>query len=179
MIGHSMGGYVALAFAEKYPERLNAFGLFHSSAFADTEEKKLARKKSIEFIQANGAHAFLKTATPGLFAETYTKEHSTEIEKLVEYLQYFTKEALVQYYEAMIVRPDRTAVLSSFPKPILFIIGEHDKAVPMQSGLQQSYLPQESHVHILQHSGHMGMWEETAKANGILKAFIDRAVCKE
>ena len=67
MIGHSMGGYITLAFAEKYPAALNAFGLVHSTAFADSEEKKLARLKSIEFIKANGAYEFLKTSIPGLF----------------------------------------------------------------------------------------------------------------
>jgi pimeloyl-ACP methyl ester carboxylesterase len=179
MIGHSMGGYVALSFAEKYPERLNAFGLFHSSAFADTEEKKIARKKSIEFIHANGANAFLKTATPGLFAEAFTQEHPSDIEALIEAINYFTKEALVQYYEAMIARPDRTAVLKEYSKPILFIIGEHDKAVPMPLGLQQAYLPKEAHIHILHNSGHMGMWEEKEKANSILLDFIKIAATKE
>jgi pimeloyl-ACP methyl ester carboxylesterase len=172
IIGHSMGGYVALAFAEKYPDRLNAFGLFHSSAFADTEEKKLARKKSIEFINTNGAHAFLKTSMPGLFADKFTNEHASEIEALIEQSNYFTKAALVQYYEAMIARLDRTSVLKEFTKPVLFIIGEHDRAVPMQIGLQQAYLPKEAHIHILPNSGHMGMWEEKEKSNMILLDFI-------
>jgi pimeloyl-ACP methyl ester carboxylesterase len=179
MIGHSMGGYVALSFAEKYPERLNAVGLFHSSAFADTEEKKGARKKSIEFINANGANAFLKTSIPGLFADKFTNEHSNEIEALIEQSNYFTKEALIQYYEAMIARPDRTAVLKEFSNPVLLIIGEHDKAVPMPISLQQAYLPKEAHIHILHNSGHMGMWEEKEKANNILYDFIERAVTKK
>jgi pimeloyl-ACP methyl ester carboxylesterase len=179
MIGHSMGGYVTLAFAEIYPERLNAFGLFHSSAFADTEEKKIARKKSIEFINSNGAQTFLKAATPGLFGEIFTKDHASLIEQLIEYLAYFAKEALVQYYEAMIARPDRTTVLKEFTKPILFIIGEHDKAVPMPISLQQCYLPLQSHVHILQNSAHMGMWEEKENANNILFAFINDLAAKE
>jgi len=173
IIGHSMGGYVALAFAEKYPERLNALGLFHSSAFADTEEKKLARKKSIEFINTNGAQAFLKTSIPGLFAEAFTNEHANEIETQIKDVDYFSKEALVQYYEAMIARPDRTAVLKEFAKPVLFIIGEYDKAVPMPISLQQTYLPKEAHIDILHNSGHMGMWEEKEISNKILQEFIE------
>ena len=51
LIGHSMGGYITLAFAEKYSNRLNGFGLFHSTAFADSEEKKATRQKGIEFIR--------------------------------------------------------------------------------------------------------------------------------
>lgn len=67
LIGHSMGGYIGLAFAERYLDRLNGFGLFHSTAFADTEEKKEARRKGIAFIEKNGAAAFLKSSVPNLY----------------------------------------------------------------------------------------------------------------
>ena len=60
LIGHSMGGYITLAFAEEYPERLNGFGLINSSSYADNEEKIAARKKGIEFVQSNGAVEFLE-----------------------------------------------------------------------------------------------------------------------
>ena len=69
LIGHSMGGYITMAFAEKYPELLTAFGLFHSTATADDDEKIATRKKAIEFIQQNGSQAFLKTIIPGLFMD--------------------------------------------------------------------------------------------------------------
>ena len=69
LIGHSMGGYITLAFAEKYPEILNAFWLFHSSAYADDDSKKETRKKGIEFIKNNGVAAFVKTSAPNLFSE--------------------------------------------------------------------------------------------------------------
>ena len=68
----------------------------------------------------------------------------------------------------MINRPDRTAVLKNFNKPILFIIGEHDKAVPFEQSMQQCYLPAIAHVHILRNSAHMGMFEETEKVNNAL-----------
>lgn len=172
MIGHSMGGYITLAFAEKYPAMLQSFGLFHSSAFADTEEKKGARAKSIEFIQNNGAYEFLKTAIPGLFTTEFQEQQAEKVNGLVEQGKKFSTAALVQYYQAMIARPDRTAVLKNFIHPILFILGEFDKAIPLESGLQQCYLPLQSHVHILKKSAHMGMWEETAKANEILFNFL-------
>lgn len=172
LVGHSMGGYITLAFAEKYPEYLTSFGLFHSSAFADNEEKKQTRRKAIEFIRANGAYSFLQTSTPALFATDFTEKHPSEINELIEAGKEFTGEALIQYYEAMIKRPDRTAVLRAFPKPVLFIIGEFDTAIPLQTSLQQCHLPPISHVHILGESGHMGMWEEAEKANKILQQFL-------
>ena len=171
-IGHSMGGYITLAFAEKYPQYLNGFGLFHSSAFADSEEKKVVRKKAIEFIKENGAGTFLKTSIPGLFTKEYAAKQPEKMEELIEKGNDFTAAALIQYYEAMIARPDRTAVLTNSNKPILFIIGEQDTAVPLQSSLQQCYLPAQSHVHILASSAHIGMWEEEDKANKILLNFL-------
>lgn len=170
--GHSMGGYITLAFAEKFPEQLHSFTLFHSSAFADNEEKKQTRKKAIEFIKEKGAYTFLKTSTPYLFTEQYRLQHPGKVEALITDGQNFGENALIQYYEAMIARPDRTDVLKTFPRPVLFIIGEHDQAIPFEASLKQCHLPIQSHVHILRNSAHMGMWEETEKANDILLSFL-------
>ena len=172
MLGHSLGGYITLSFAEKYPQLLSSFGLVHSSAFADSDEKKAARRKSNEFIQTHGAYDFLRTAIPGLFGKEWSQDHQPEIDVLVEKGKGFTAEALVQYYQAMIARPDRTHVLKNFAGPILYIIGQYDNAVPFAQSMQQCYLPNRSYVHILRHSAHMGMWEEMAALNNFLLAFL-------
>lgn len=171
MIGHSMGGYITLAFEENYADMLAAFGLFHSTAFADDPEKKITRKKAIGFIQQNGAHSFLKTSIPGLF---YNESNSkAQIDELLEKGNKFSPETLIQYYSAMISRPDRTNILKSASKPVLFILGQHDKAVPFGQGLEQVHMPQMSAVYILRTSAHMGMLEETGKANRILAEFLE------
>ena len=170
MIGHSMGGYITLAFAEMFPSRLKAFGLFHSSAFADDEEKINTRKKAIEFIRNNGGVAFLKTSVPGLFYET--EKSKSFIDSLLKKGESFTNAALIQYYNAMIKRPDRTQVLKNFRGSILLIAGEHDKAVPFQHSLQQSHLPRQSNFYVLRNSAHMGMYEEKEKSNKSLTEFI-------
>jgi pimeloyl-ACP methyl ester carboxylesterase len=160
MIGHSMGGYVTLAFAEKYPAMLKAFGLVHSTAFPDTEEKIETRRKGIAFIEKNGAFEFLKTATPNLYSPETKEERPRVIEKQIESLRNFSGAALVRYYESMIRRPDRTSVLKTSKVPVLFILGKYDNAVPFNDGLRQCYLPPLSYIHALEHSGHMGMQEE-------------------
>lgn len=157
MVGHSLGGYITLAFAEKYSELLQAFGLFHSSAYADDEEKKAARRKAIEFIKQKGGLAFLKTSIPGMFADP--EKSKAHIDTLIQQAEQANPEVLIQYYEAMIQRPDRTSVFQTFLRPIMFILGTEDKAVPLQAGLKQSHLPAISHIHIL-NSGHMGMLEQ-------------------
>ena len=170
MIGHSMGGYITFAFAEKYPDLLSAFGLCHSGAYADDAEKIKTREKSIQFIKENGSSAFLKTAVPGLF---FNQEKSKQdIDLLISKGASISQEALIQYYTAMLERPDRTSVLKSFPKPILFIIGEYDKAIPFEHSLQQSHMPACSLIHILRKTAHMGMKEEPQRINEILAEFL-------
>lgn len=172
MIGHSMGGYITLSFADKFPHYLDSLGLFHSSAYADNEEKKESRRKAIDFIKKNDAYTFLKTSTPKLFSEQFINAHPDKVDALIEAGKKFSNDALIQYYEAMIARPDRTEVLKTFSRPVLFIIGQHDQAIPFDASMQQSHLPAISHVHILRESGHMGMWEETEKVNSILLEFL-------
>jgi pimeloyl-ACP methyl ester carboxylesterase len=135
-------------------------------------KKKAIRKKAIEFIKEKGAYTFLKTSIPGLFTQRYKDQYPEKVESLIEQAKRFSPEGLIQYYEAMIARPGRVQVLKQFKGPVLFIMGEHDMAVPFESSLQQSYLPQKSHVHILRQSAHMGMWEEPQKANAILLDFL-------
>jgi len=168
MAGHSMGGYIALALAEKYPHLLSSLALVHSSAFADSEEKKANRLKSIEFVKKNGAFEFLKAVITDLFTETWANNNQEQVDRQIEKSRAFTDESIIAYYQAMIDRPDRTHVLKEFNKPILFIIGEHDKAVPFEQSMQQCYLPAQSHIHILRNSAHMGMFEETEKVNDAL-----------
>jgi len=174
LIGHSMGGYVTLAFAEKYPELLNAFGLFHSTAYADDELKKETRRKGIDFMKSNGTAAFLKNTTPNLFSEKTKSEKPELVEKLIRESKHFSSESLIQYYQAMMQRPDRTSVLQSFRKPILFIVGKHDAVITLRSSLEQCHLPSVSYIHILQNSGHMGMWEEIEKSYDTLLNFLNR-----
>ena len=172
VIGHSMGGYVTLALVDHYWNHVNAFGLFHSTAFPDTEEKKETRKKGIEFITQHGAFEFLKTSTPNLFSPNSKSQIPNSINEFILKLKHLTADALIAYYKAMMERPDRTSVLKNTKNPVLFIAGEYDNAVPLNDVLKQSYLPEKSYIHILKNSGHMGMMEETEKANRILEEFL-------
>ena len=173
LVGHSMGGYIALAYAEKYSEDLAGLGLFHSTSYADTKEKIITRKKGIEFIETHGAFAFLKTTLPNLFS-TVTKEHQPElIEALIEKSSHFSASALVAYYEAMIKRPDRRDILKNSKIPVMLIMSENDQAVPIADSLEQSSLPEKSYITILKDSGHMGMVEEPIETNQALKRFLE------
>ena len=183
MIGHSMGGYISLAFAEKYPGMLISFGLFHSSAYADDVAKVETRKKAIKFIETNGVEAFLNTSIPGLFYDQGNSGaadallggtgQATELaRRLIEKGKAFSPKTLIQYYQAMIARHDRTMILKKSTSPVLLIMGEHDKAVPFKHSLEQSYMADQSYIHVLRNSAHMGMLEEPGRVNEILANFL-------
>lgn len=166
MIGHSMGGYITLAFEEKFPEILRSFGLFHSSAYRDDSEKIETRLRAIDFIQAYGAKAFLKKSIPALFFDTTVSKDAIDI--LLKKGEMFKGETLIQYYKAMITRPDRTGILKNTPKPVFIIAGQHDTAIPFAQSLSQSHIPQQTFINILRFSSHMGMIEEKDNANDCL-----------
>ncbi|HET7000251.1 MAG TPA: alpha/beta hydrolase [Puia sp.] len=172
LIGHSMGGYISLAFAEKYPDKIRALGLFHSSSYPDSEEKKESRNKNIRFIQNHDPSLFVEQSIPGLFSDSFKAEHPEEIQKLVDRYANFKRESLVQYLDAMKNRPATTDVLLSITKPVLFIIGEEDKAVPMKDSLEQCHLPRISYIHILTHTAHMGMIENSSLCNSFVDGFL-------
>jgi pimeloyl-ACP methyl ester carboxylesterase len=172
VIGHSMGGYIALALAEKYPDHLSGLGLFHSTAYADSEEKKATRRKSIGFIREHGTAEFLKTSVPNMFSPLTKAENQSLIDNFLQESNNFSPDSLVSYYEAMMKRPDRTSVLQKARFPVLFVMGENDAVIPLSDGLKLCSLPEKSYIHILRKSGHMGMWEEPAHTNEILEQFF-------
>jgi pimeloyl-ACP methyl ester carboxylesterase len=174
LIGHSLGGYVTLAMAKMEPGRFPGFGLFHSTAYPDNEVKIANRKRGIAFIQTHGPLEFLKQAIPNLFSEGYKKEQPAEVQKLIDRATNFSALTLVQYYEAMMVRPNRTGLLKSLELPILFIIGEEDKTLNLQDGLTQACMPALSHVFLFPRAAHMGMWESTHRSNTSLMKFLDQ-----
>lgn len=176
LIGHSMGGYIALAFAERYESLLYGLGLFHSSAYADSSEKKATRQKGIAFIKEQGAAEFLKTTIPGLYNPATKDRKPALIEQQVAAAQGFAAEALVAYYEAMMQRPDRTKLLRQTALPVLFVLGKWDTAVPLQDGLAQCHLPQLAYIHVLHNSGHMGMAEEPERSTALLTDFLSETV---
>jgi pimeloyl-ACP methyl ester carboxylesterase len=126
--GMSMGGYVALAFAEKYPERLRGLGLISSQAAADSEEARAARSAAIQKIRSDGPVAGTEGVVEKLFSN---QTRNPDIRNVpVEAARRAGIEGLCWAQEAMGARPDRTAFLSSLSIPVLIVHGMDDKIVP-------------------------------------------------
>jgi pimeloyl-ACP methyl ester carboxylesterase len=173
LIGHSMGGYVSLAFAEKYPGKLSGLGMFHSHPYADSDEKKHARNKSIDFIKSNGHILYVRQLIPNLFAYEYTKGYPISVNKLIHRATKFDPTAIITAIEAMRDRPDRSEVLREIACPVLFIIGKLDKAIPYDASLAQAHLPAFADICVLPVAGHMGMFEAQRETAGVVRGFLN------
>jgi pimeloyl-ACP methyl ester carboxylesterase len=172
VIGHSMGGYITLALVEKHPELLNGFGLFHSTAYADSDERKEGRKKTIQLLKEKGVEEFAKTSVPNLFSPVTKEQNAGLIEEQVFYASNFSAETIVNYQMAMMQRKDRTEVVKKATVPVLFILGKYDAVVPLKDGLEQGSLADLSYFHVLENAGHVGMKEEAAETNSILSNYL-------
>lgn len=173
MVGHSMGGYVTLAYAEKYPRQLKGFILFHSQAGADSAEIRVTRERTITLVKKDH-HNFIKNFIPDLFDPSNVKKFSKEIESLKNLAQKASKEGLIAALEGMKIRPDRQHVLLHSKVPVLFIIGKNDSRIPMEVIVPQTLLPEHSEMLLLDHVGHMGFIEASAKTFAAVKGFAER-----
>ncbi len=173
VIGHSMGGYVALAFAEKYPNRLLGLGLFHSHPFADSPEKREVRNKHIAFVLHNGPIMYAKQLFPSLFAPELRADHRMTLEKLKhEVVQAYTAKGIIAQLEAMRERPDRSEILKRLCKPVWMLIGEKDPAISLELSMQMTHLPENADIHLLPQVGHMGMFTATRQTARLLRSWL-------
>lgn len=171
LVGHSMGGYTALAFAEKYPERLAGLGLFHSHPFEDTEEGRANRRRGIEMLQSGKRDLYVAQLFPTLFAENFSKTNPNLVNALIENGKRQPAEAIIAALEGMMARKNRVETLRSAPCPLLFLLGEHDVIVAPERVMQAAVLPDVADVHILPGVGHMGMFEAAEKTARIVQRF--------
>ncbi|MES2558675.1 MAG: alpha/beta hydrolase [Bacteroidota bacterium] len=168
LIGHSMGGYVTLAFAKKYPALLNGFGLLHSTANADNDDRKKKREQAIRLINLNGPEIYLHNFIPPLFAEGFSPAVIAERQTSNETI---TAEALTACLTAMKNREDNNALLAETNLPVAFIIGKNDALIPAEDMLRQSATAKTTMVTILNEAAHMGMLEEPEKVAEAIQTF--------
>jgi pimeloyl-ACP methyl ester carboxylesterase len=175
MVGHSMGGYVTLAFAEKYPRLLKGIVLFHSHAAADSPEARINRDRTIAFVEKDH-YSFIKNFIPDLFDPINIIKLGKEIDALKELAQGTSKEGVIAALQGMKIRPDRQHVLLNSKMPVLFVIGKNDKRIPMEVIVPQTLLPEHSEILLLDHVGHMGFIEASGKTFEVVKGFAERVV---
>ena len=166
VVGHSMGGYVALAFAELYPQSVSGLCLFHSTAMPDSEERKKDRERVIEIVKQEHKK-FVSELIPKLFASQNIPLLKEQVAKAKHIAIDTPKEGIVAALRGMKERPSRELVLKRANCPVLFIIGKMDVILAWENLLLLTSLPKHSFNIVLEHAGHMGFYEapeETFKA---------------
>jgi len=172
LLGHSMGGYIALAIAEKYPVLIRGLGLLHSHPYSDTDEKKADRQKQIKFIEETGHLLYIKQLIPKLFTPRFSSSNPFTLDTLIHRASGTNERGLIDALTAMISRPDRTAVLQKCSVPVLFIIGKDDTTIPTTASLAQILLPEISSIHLLDKVAHMAMLEASRQTQLIIRNFL-------
>lgn len=170
VIGHSLGGYITLAMIKKNAELFSGFGLFHSTALADTEERRESRTKVVEFVTRNGAEAFTANFIEPLFAD-HNNPHIAGVKEIARQTSAGT---VIAYTLAMRDRKNEEETIAKFSKPIFFLGGEKDQGISPDSLRSQAAKSQHSEVHILSASAHMAMHEQPTEALALVSDFIDR-----
>jgi pimeloyl-ACP methyl ester carboxylesterase len=176
VLGHSMGGYIGLAFADYYVNHVIGLGLIHSTTFEDSVAKKESRLKVAEFIEEHGTRKFLETSTQNLFGNAFKQAHPDKVQDVMDSVSDLSREAMIQFVMAMRNRKAYTHLLTQQRIPVWMIVGEQDIAVPIEDSLQQTQLLPPNNVMILENVGHMGMLEASEQVNSALLRFINEAV---
>ncbi len=168
-IGHSMGAYVALAFAEKYPKEIKGLVLLNSTALPDEEDKKLNRERSIQAIKQY-PDTFVKLAIPNLFSEENKTRFKPEIEVLTKEALKTPQQGIIAALEGMKIRKDRTFIYNSADYPILMIISKKDPALDVASLYKQL---EDTQVMLYEFpNGHMSYIENYPEIVDVLNNFI-------
>jgi pimeloyl-ACP methyl ester carboxylesterase len=170
IVGHSMGGYVTLAFTEIFPEKTAGYCLFHSHGFADSEEKKTLREREIELVESGKKMQIFKINIPRAFANDNLHRFSDEVKRSGEIALSTAENGIVCALKGMKVRPDRRKVLMESSVPVLIIAGRKDNYIPFSIYEQHFDLAPKTDILILENSGHMGFIEEKEKSlEGVMK----------
>jgi len=158
LLGHSMGGYVSLAFAEKYPEYLKSLTLFFSTYFPDDAEKKEQRIKSYRIIKDAFAH-YARAGVPNLFNPNEKDILEGKIETALEVALSTHNLGALASVKGMVERTDKKHIMENLEAKILVLAGKHDNAVKTETMIK--HLPDRTNIksYILD-CGHNGHWEK-------------------
>ncbi len=173
MLGHSMGGYVLLAFANRNPEMLKGLILLHSQAEPDDEATKRNRDRAIDLIKMN-RHGFLSQFIPDLFAECNREKLQQDIEILKNQAGSISAKGLVAALEGMKSRECQKELLSKLEFPIMFIAGKLDSRIPFFKVIEQLALPRHAEALLLDGVGHMGYLEAPKVTLDAIRCFATR-----
>ena len=171
IIGHSLGGYVALAFGDIYPDLLNGLCLFNSTAKSDSQEKVKLRDRAIEVVKRNRV-IFLKEAIPNLFVTKNTPALRGAVKRVLNMALNTSQQGILASLEGMKIRPNREIILRFAPYPVLCIAGKNDKVIRWRDLKAQTDVCENGRFYLSEKGGHMCIYEDKYPCLKILEKFI-------
>lgn len=170
IIGHSMGGYVALALVDLYKSKIDGLGLFYSTTLPDDEEKKEQRLKVAE-IAINSPNNFFALAIPNLFADSNSIKSKIYIEIATSWAHETTLKGISASLKGMRLRKDRTYIIKEIHKPVSILTGMYDKAIKnidLKNNLEGL-----NHISFYElPTGHMGSLEAPNESLEIIETWL-------
>lgn len=172
VVGHSMGGYVALALAELIPDQIRGLCLMNSTSLADTEEKRINRDRAVQAVKQNHK-SFVRIAIPMLFAPGNRSRFKREIAEITRSSLKMSSQGIAAALEGMKIREDRSEIFKRGEFEKLMVIGEQDPALDVDSLFPQTQYPGVKSV--LFKDGHMSHIENQKELAVSLKEFLKEA----
>lgn len=173
LCGHSMGGYVALAFAEKYPDMVKGLILMNSTAQADSEERKKGRNQAIGLAKQN-LSTYIRMAIPMLFRSKNRRIYQEAIRRVKKEALKTSLQGVIAALEGMKHRPDREHVLHFRQFPILVIASNCDPVIPIAKLKEQ--IDNSGIESVVLENGHMSHIEDFEPLVSALKKFVRKVV---
>ena len=174
LIGHSLGGYVTLAFLELFPELLNGYCLFHSQPFPDPPAALENRKHEISLVKAGKKNLMYPDNVEKMFATSNLDKFSEAVEHSKEIASEIPAEGIIAVLNGMMARPSRLKLMEEGKVPCLLILGSMDNYIPCDFIQTKIKLPANAEVVILRDSGHMGFIEEKEKSLNAIVQFVNK-----
>ena len=176
MTGHSLGGYVTLAFVELFSEYLSGYCLFHSQPFPDPPAGIDKRKREIEIVKMGKKNLMYPDNVIRMFATSNLDTFSEALQRSKEIASRIPGEGIIAVLNGMMIRPSRLSVMEKGRVPCLWILGSMDNYIPCDLIRAKVHLPDNAKVVILTKSGHMGFVEEEELSVKIVREFVSSLV---
>lgn len=171
MTGHSLGGYVALAFLELYPERLSGYCLIHSHPYADTDEAVARRMREQNVVRAGKKHLMYPGNIEKMYSPNNLNTMKDQITRSNEIAALTPDEGIISILNGMISRPSRKALLEEGRVPLLLILGVHDQYIDYRKTTEAVIIPDNGELATLFESGHLGFIEEPKRSLNLIIDF--------
>lgn len=170
--GLSMGGYIALAFARKYPQRLERLVLCDTRAAADDAAAKSKRYENADRVLAGGVAGLVEDMLPKLFHPLTLERHPRDVEQIQQVMLDANPHGVAAALRGMAERPDSTPLLKKIHVPTLVIVGEKDLISPATEMKQIADGIGGSRYLKVAEAGHMAPLESPQVVNAELRQFL-------